>query len=62
MNVLVGATYVAVLETMPAPQGEWEKQDVKWHKNVKWNENYGGTRVRTGRSIKVSGSNNRKAK
>jgi hypothetical protein len=29
MNVLVGATYVAVLETMPAPQGEWEKQDVK---------------------------------
>lgn len=30
MNVLVCATYnVAVLETMPAPQTEWEKQDVK---------------------------------
>jgi len=29
MNVLVCASYVAVLETMPAPQAEWEEQDVK---------------------------------
>jgi len=28
MNVLVCASYVAVLETMPAPQAEWEEQDV----------------------------------
>jgi hypothetical protein len=29
MNVLVCEKYTAVLETMPAPQTEWEMQDLK---------------------------------
>jgi hypothetical protein len=35
MNVLVCASYVTVLETMPAPQAEWGEQEVKVKKGCK---------------------------
>jgi hypothetical protein len=35
MNVLVCASYEAVLDAMPAPQAEWDGQDVKVKKDRK---------------------------